>query len=898
MSAPMQVIINSTRQQYGGVNVISTFVNNIKDGIIEYLTQNRDKINIDKAQKFFLFYYYFHNLPGNRRQDVNSVIQTFVSIFASSKQIDSDTLKNICKGIVDYYDGNKNVINNCINTCIENALKASKKHMELCFETEDRFKGLMELIDDINEKCQKIILYNSFKTRAYTSLNDNEKNKIPQSQYDRIKTTLNQIGLRNRVTKFTTEWQTDIKKINQELNQELNQNEVVKYKNLPYSPHQFTRKTANVCTLLNDINKYKLAVVDLQEDIEGLVRVYIKIRPSSSFKSTIEILENEKLSVFCGGKTSKSFGSFYGIFDDTNIKLILGDIKHITDKNLNLAYQAIVSNTDKSLNYNKTDYSPFNIIDDNIKQSLNGLFKSFDQARRGYSIVIFGYGLSGSGKTYSLIGEQDTKNENAYHQGTIIQGLEYLFQQGCHIEIDEIFEQCNDETLRSVNMYTNDEKRKITERLAFLKQEQTRLMAFNRNSKVPPRLNNTSYEYDILNKYISKSIDEFNDIIKNYFSVSDEKDNSFFIRSNLLMQDIRNITQNPKYKAIPKITGSAQNTHLPINMLFCKLYSYYSKNGIDNLKTKFNISNYIILEEIKIELDDINLYNDNVFSKQKLIQILVKINEYRKKNKRIKATPNNTQSSRSHLYIVFKISDIAENITGYITMVDMGGRENAYEIANKYTESTIERTVKYGAISTIKTSKFKQTFEKMFGNYDIDEAIKIYNIIKNKLYIEFEKELTDLGNDGTLIESERNTKTKVLQEMIDTSYLELKTIIEEGMFINETINHLIHFFEKKIYNESKNKSLDNIVDIIDSYKDDSISYKTLYDLNEQDKNKMEYKFARNVGMLPILEWLDTGLVKNQDKPTKFICLMCIRQEPEKCEETMKTLEFANKIKST
>jgi len=51
-------------------------------------------------------------------------------------------------------------------------------------------------------------------------------------------------------------------------------------------------------------------------------------------------------------------------------------------------------------------------------------------------------------------------------------------------------------------------------------------------------------------------------------------------------------------------------------------------------------------------------------------------------------------------------------------------------------------------------------------------------------------------------------------------------------------------------------------------------------------------------MLPILRYVDTGLVTDSDKPTKFICLMCIRQEPDKCEETTMTLEFANTIKST
>jgi hypothetical protein len=70
----------------------------------------------------------------------------------------------------------------------------------------------------------------------------------------------------------------------------------------------------------------------------------------------------------------------------------------------------------------------------------------------------------------------------------------------------------------------------------------------------------------------------------------------------------------------------------------------------------------------------------------------------------------------------------------------------------------------------------------------------------------------------------------------------------------------------------------------------------LYNLNS--KNEIEQQFANNVGMLPILEYLDKGLVDNNVKPTKFICLMCIRKEADRFNETIKTLEFANQIKST
>jgi hypothetical protein len=69
------------------------------------------------------------------------------------------------------------------------------------------------------------------------------------------------------------------------------------------------------------------------------------------------------------------------------------------------------------------------------------------------------------------------------------------------------------------------------------------------------------------------------------------------------------------------------------------------------------------------------------------------------------------------------------------------------------------------------------------------------------------------------------------------------------------------------------------------------SAKTLYDLSGDGREA-------NVGMIPILKYLDTGLVKSLVKPTKFIAIVCVRQEADRCKETLDTLEFAQQIKST
>jgi len=71
--------------------------------------------------------------------------------------------------------------------------------------------------------------------------------------------------------------------------------------------------------------------------------------------------------------------------------------------------------------------------------------------------------------------------------------------------------------------------------------------------------------------------------------------------------------------------------------------------------------------------------NDNLYNREKNIDnILEDIENLRMKNKSIKATVNNPESSRSHLYIVLSINK------GYVILVDMAGQENSKEILRDY----------------------------------------------------------------------------------------------------------------------------------------------------------------------------------------------------------------------
>ena len=132
-----------------------------------------------------------------------------------------------------------------------------------------------------------------------------------------------------------------------------------------------------------------------------------------------------------------------------------------------------------------------------------------------------------------------------------------------------------------------------------------------------------------------------------------------------------------------------------------------------------------------------------------------------KKNKRIKETPNNKESSRSHLYITFKI--IKGDTLSYFTVIDCAGRETPKEIFDSY----FSFDSKYNYPGTFYLSDIKNLKE---NNTYVSKLKKdeIKNVSDNKLKLQY-----------------------------------IKDLIKEGFYINESLNHLIYFINKQADNEYK-----------------------------------------------------------------------------------------------
>lgn len=493
-------------------------------------------------------------------------------------------------------------------------------------------------------------------------------------------------------------------------------------------PTEFCEKLTSVLEYWNqkvyDYRNQDVILTNLYEDLSGAVRVYIKEKPlyengvkKSTGTISFEVKENKKqkkLVINCPNRTEKIFGEFYGIFDDSFSNL---------DAYTGIENSNYLLNPDNNLLIDSDA-----LIEDNNTVS-PGLYSTFKQVQDGYSIVLFGYGSSGSGKTYSLLGSGE-KTPGVLHYGLAnLQDVE-------KISLTNVFEHY-----------------------------------FERFSPTGPTITGK-----IIN-LIGRLPGEFD----NYQKRTDE----------------RNLFSN--------VLGK-----LDVN--------------IDNLKVS---DIYSITGEIDI---------------------------YRKGKKRIKETPNNPNSSRSHLFMVFKIN-FKSGKFGYITLVDTAGRESVTEIGNTFLKLPTDVL-----------------------------------LAKNKI-------ATALGLSGGVNYIEKIKKDLLKTDNTAYNSRDILEILNEGLFINESINHLVYFFNKKNYKDTK------IVMLKDFGGYDTSKYfvdpRSEAGDGDGDEDVSKINPRNNCLMIPIMKFLDNLSKKtNEFKPTKFITLIALRNEESKCDQIYETLDFAENIKSS
>ena len=216
-----------------------------------------------------------------------------------------------------------------------------------------------------------------------------------------------QLGIKNRYTIIRTEIYKHIDFLN--LSKYMNDPNV----NLFKSKSSWSKIPEQFCLDLQSISEYWDAniieyreqdrqLTNIFEDLSGALRIYIKIKPligieqanNTVYIETVQNKQTRQVTVDCSNVQNlqldikkQTYGDFYGIFDKyfSNLDVFTGVLDSKPKGEFTVDLDAIIEESET--------VHP-------------GLHSSFKQVEDGYSIVLFGYGVSGSGKTRILIGEK------------------------------------------------------------------------------------------------------------------------------------------------------------------------------------------------------------------------------------------------------------------------------------------------------------------------------------------------------------------------------------------------------------------------------------------------------------------------------------------------------------
>ena len=160
------------------------------------------------------------------------------------------------------------------------------------------------------------------------------------------------------------------------------------------------------------------------------------------------------------------------------------------------------------------------------------------------------------------------------------------------------------------------------------------------------------------------------------------------------------------------------------------------------------------INEVKInpkqKLDGlINDTKNNILKNKSItdiINVLNQIKKYRIEKNRIRVTINNKESSRGHIYYLFKIN-FSSGKVGYMTIIDMGGQESPKEIMLDYMGGDSE--------------SFKNYFDLLYGlwtNYKPKKELGNINLNKKSINDIIEKviKLIESFKKQNIIEEDKN----------------------------------------------------------------------------------------------------------------------------------------------
>lgn len=374
---------------------------------------------------------------------------------------------------------------------------------------------------------------------------------------------------------------------------------------------------------------------------------------------------------------------------------------------------------------------------------------------------------------------------------------------------------------------------------------------------IPEEVTNGSKEFNKIVDDIKKELDSSSLCLFGYGLSGSGKTHTMLGNGGILQEIIKKYGQiTVKYVFEQYVDEFVVTHHGPeynkLKSISGKIIDYYNK--------KVEFINITDIAEISKKIDTTNITG-----------FLDKIKTFRIEKNRIKKTPNNDESSRSTLYIVFEISEKV-----HLIIVDCAGRETPREIKNTLIKLETEEI----HISQILTYEPPDNLDPLVNGIKRKDIKTLTNINNSVTSFEKYKELTERQN--------KNREPKFKYEFKEDLLNYLQSMFKEGYYINESLNHLIFFLNKKIDSEHKAPKTQKCVE--QCGKNDKGEYQYNYDPLKVFKDPS--KADDPIKTMTIMNWIETKY------NPKYMMFCMIRQENDKCIDSAATLNFANSIKST
>ena len=303
----------------------------------------------------------------------------------------------------------------------------------------------------------------------------------------------------------------------------------------------------------------------------------------------------------------------------------------------------------------------------------------------------------------------------------------------------------------------------------------------------------------------------------------------------------------------------------------------YSDINITTTKKNKDFNDYIAEYKDEVIYYNVNAdktvtYNNtkkssiNISNIKDINTILNNIQTIRKTKTNIMITPLSPESSRSHIFFTFKIKN--GNNEGSLTICDLGGRENPQTIYNTIVNENTVNMITY-----------------------LTSDISEYNLFKKCKEIISDKDKEIILNTLNQELTQKSTK-KQKQDKIDidfkTAKINLEKLIKTGMFINETINQLRCYLQKK----SDENFQCTTTPVIKRSKESSIySYNPSGFINKDPSKSKIWTILDDFSKSKLDDF-------SKSKKTKYIMMCNLRLDEKYKQDTIDTIKFANSISST